>query len=410
MATFPSLSPSAAPITPGAWPVSAITSLNGAESRIRQGSAQIGRRLQLTFTNITEANFLAILAHYQGQRSGFDSFGFSTTTLAADLTPSGHAWLYASRPQVVDERLDVFTVVCEFKSEPRGLVVAVGKAWRTGATTLLAGIAIDSRSVAAGKQWATTPTTLNPGARSSGIGSNGVTWLATSTALTPGARSGTWSPAMLATSLWLDFADSTTLTASGGVISQITDKSGNGRTASQATSSNRPTVGTVNSKSCMVSTSAQYLELQSKISTVRSFAAVVQFTTTTGLQFIAGDSTTYDFHGDNGSNILSTFASSLVTGGSGWANGASTAPLSMVKSASTSVYIFNTTGSVSIKQFSADRQFSDRGIIGSTCEIIAFDSTLAALDREKLEGYLAHKWGFAGSLPTGHPYKSAPPS
>jgi hypothetical protein len=264
--------------------------------------------------------------------------------------------------------------------------------------------------VAAGKQWATTSTTLDPGARSSGIGSNGVTWLATSTALTPGARSGTWSPVLLATSLWLDFADSTALTASGGVILQITDKSGNGRTASQATSSNRPTVGTVNGKSCMVSTSGQYLELQNKISTVQSFVAVVQFTTTTGLQFIVGDSTTFDFHGDNGSKVLSGFASSLVTGGSGWTNGASTAPLSMVKSSSTSVYIFNTTGSVSIKQFSADRQFSDRGIIGNTCEIIAFTSTLADLDREKLEGYLAHKWGFAGSLPTGHPYKSAPPS
>jgi len=412
MAAFPSLAPSAAPITPGAWPVLAFSSLNGAESRIRQGSAQIGRRLQLTFTNVTESNFLAILAHYQGQRSGFDPFGFDTTTLAADLTPSGHAWLYASRPQVVDEHLDVFTVVCEFKSEPRGLVVAAGDRWRTGATTLVAGIAADSRSVAAGKQWATTSTTLNPGARSSGIGSNGARWLTTATALAPGTRVGAWSPAILATSLWLDFADSTTLTASSGVISQITDKSGNGRHASQSASSNRPTVGTVNGKSCMASTSAQYLELQDKISTVRSFVAVVQFTTTTGLQFIVGDSTTFDFHGDNNSNILGTFASSLVTGGSGWTNGASTAPLSMVKSASTSVYIFNTTGSVSIKQFSADRsnQFGNRGIIGNTCEIIAFASTLAALDREKLEGYLAHKWGFAGSLPTGHPYKSAPPS
>jgi hypothetical protein len=412
MATFPSLVPSAAPITPGAWPVSAFSSLNGAEARIRQGSAQIGRRLRLTFTNITEANFLAILAHYQGQRSGFDSFGFDTTTLAADLTPAGHAWLYASRPQVIDEHLDVFTVVCEFKSEPRGLVVAAGDRWRTGATTLVAGIAADSRSVAAGKQWATTSTTLNPGARSSGIGSNGVRWLTTATALAPGARSGSWSPATLTASLWLDFADATTLTTSGGVISQITDKSGNGRHASQAVSSSSPTVGTVNSKSCMVSTSAQYLELQNKISTVRSFVAVVQFTTTTGLQFIVGDSTTFDFHGENNSRVLGGFASSLVTGGSGWTNGASTAPLSMVKSASTSVYIFNTTGSVSIQQFSADRsnQFGNRGIIGNTCEIIAFTSTLADLDREKLEGYLAHKWGFAGSLPTGHPYKSAPPS
>jgi len=192
MATFPSLSPSAAPITPGAWPVSAITSLNGAESRIRQGSAQIGRRLQLTFTNITEANFLAILAHYQGQRSGFDPFGFNTTTLAADLTSSGHAWLYASRPQVVDEHLDVFTVVCEFKSEPRGLVVAMGKMWRTGGTTLAAGIATDSRSVAAGKQWATGSTTLNVGVRFDGVGSSGVSWVTSSTTLKANVITITW--------------------------------------------------------------------------------------------------------------------------------------------------------------------------------------------------------------------------
>jgi hypothetical protein len=225
MATFPSLSPSAAPITPGAWPVSAITSLNGAESRIRQGSAQIGRRLQLTFTNITEANFLAILAHYQGQRSGFDPFGFNTTTLAADLTPSGHAWLYTSRPQAVDEHLDVFTVVCEFKSEPRGLVVAVGKAWRTGATTLVAGIATDSRSVAAGKQWATTSTTLNPGVRNSGVGSNGVRWATDSTVLDTGARDQYFSSVSLL--LHMDGANgSTTFTDSGPLGLTVTGGNG----------------------------------------------------------------------------------------------------------------------------------------------------------------------------------------
>jgi hypothetical protein len=30
-------------------------------------------------------------------------------------------------------------------------------------------------------------------------------------------------------------------------------------------------------------------------------------------------------------------------------------------------------------------------------------------ERQRLEGYAAHKWGLAGSLPGGHPYKSAPP-
>ena len=139
MATFPALTPSEAPIIPGAWPATAHKSLNGAESSIRHGSAEVGRTWRPSFVNITEANYQAILAHYRGQRSGFDSFGFTTTTLAADLTPAGFAWLYASSPQVIDEHADCFTVQCEFRCEPRGLVVAPGKAWRTGATTFTAG-------------------------------------------------------------------------------------------------------------------------------------------------------------------------------------------------------------------------------------------------------------------------------
>jgi len=162
MAAFPTLTPSASQVTPGAWPVATISSLSGTESCIRQGSAQIGRRLQLTFTNVTEANFLAILNHYRGQRSGFDSFGFDTATLAADLTPAGYAWLYASRPQVVDEHADVFTVTCEFKAEPRGLVVAMGKAWRTLATTLTPGARDGGIIYGKPAAWVTPTTTMRP--------------------------------------------------------------------------------------------------------------------------------------------------------------------------------------------------------------------------------------------------------
>ena len=35
---------------------------------------------------------------------------------------------------------------------------------------------------------------------------------------------------------------------------------------------------------------------------------------------------------------------------------------------------------------------------------------LSDADREKAEGYLAHKWGLAGNLPDAHPYKAAPPA
>jgi len=41
-------------------------------------------------------------------------------------------------------------------------------------------------------------------------------------------------------------------------------------------------------------------------------------------------------------------------------------------------------------------------------EFIAAE-TVSDIDRQKLEGYLAHKHGLDGNLPAGHPYKTSPP-
>ena len=47
---------------------------------------------------------------------------------------------------------------------------------------------------------------------------------------------------------------------------------------------------------------------------------------------------------------------------------------------------------------------------GGIAEIIWTDKSLPDFEREKLEGYLAHKWGLEANLPSGHPYKSSPPT
>ena len=43
-------------------------------------------------------------------------------------------------------------------------------------------------------------------------------------------------------------------------------------------------------------------------------------------------------------------------------------------------------------------------------EFLVYNDVVAGVDREIMEGYLAHKWGLASSLPTGHLYKSSAPS
>ena len=126
MADFPALTAAARPLTPGRWGGVTHSAMNGQVSTIRTSSAEIGRRLSLRFPAITEAQFLQIVAHYQGQRSGFEGFSFTTATIPAGDTPSGHQWLYADMPQVLDQHIDVFDVECSFRSEPPGVFVVPG--------------------------------------------------------------------------------------------------------------------------------------------------------------------------------------------------------------------------------------------------------------------------------------------
>lgn len=47
---------------------------------------------------------------------------------------------------------------------------------------------------------------------------------------------------------------------------------------------------------------------------------------------------------------------------------------------------------------------------GKLRTVLTFTSALSQANYEKVEGYLAHLWGLSGSLASGHPYKSAPPT
>lgn len=52
---------------------------------------------------------------------------------------------------------------------------------------------------------------------------------------------------------------------------------------------------------------------------------------------------------------------------------------------------------------------SYRYFYGWAAEVILVKAKLSQANREKMEGYLAHKWGLTGNLSAGHPYKSTPP-
>jgi hypothetical protein len=56
-----------------------------------------------------------------------------------------------------------------------------------------------------------------------------------------------------------------------------------------------------------------------------------------------------------------------------------------------------------------DYSAASRGADAYISEVVIFNTDLGVTQRQQLEGYLAWKWGIAGSLPMAHPYSSAPP-
>jgi hypothetical protein len=48
-------------------------------------------------------------------------------------------------------------------------------------------------------------------------------------------------------------------------------------------------------------------------------------------------------------------------------------------------------------------------MLGFVGEVVYTNTALSTADRERLEGYLAWKWGLVANLPAAHPFKNRPP-
>jgi len=46
---------------------------------------------------------------------------------------------------------------------------------------------------------------------------------------------------------------------------------------------------------------------------------------------------------------------------------------------------------------------------GEVAELVVFNEVLSTTDRQKIESYLAHKWGLSSNIPSSHPFKSTSP-
>lgn len=119
--TFPALIPSARTYSPGNVPESRQITLSGVNTAYRLGSRLVDQRLELSFSNISEADLLSIRTHYLGQDGSYGIFylppsvwsGYTTIPVPA---PSNIAWRYAEPPVITDGSCDLWSVEVRLQS------------------------------------------------------------------------------------------------------------------------------------------------------------------------------------------------------------------------------------------------------------------------------------------------------
>jgi hypothetical protein len=252
-----------------------------------------------------------------------------------------------------------------------------------------------------------------------------------------------WTPAAITTALWLDAADASTITTVSGAVSQWNDKSGNGLNATQGTSGLRPIVATA-SQNFLNGISFDgvddYLGFSSALlGATHSLFVLFKPTIEAAIGSLFGQwqsgqngryvwSVNQDSTGQVASGKLNLFNSTTTQGASinGFAIEVSiTNDATLVSSISTtgdeqwkllkngtqweSATIASVYTGINSSLGSANATASINPYDGVIYEVIHLASYASTDTRQRIEGYLAHKWGLTGSLPAGHPYKTTPP-
>jgi hypothetical protein len=255
-----------------------------------------------------------------------------------------------------------------------------------------------------------------------------------------------WTPADITTALWLDAADSSTLfdavsggstPAADGAVARWEDKSGNARHATQSSSGSRPQRKTslFNSLDSIRFDGSDDILLMDFGGSTSQPVYVFAATRKNGNPADVNGRVFHSSSSNSGeSNVFLPLAalgasSGPIAGNYVWnfgsnvnssaAFGSTHAIYATLASGSGSVIFRNGTSSTTAnpgtnalqRYCSIGGRHHDglRNYNGDISEIIIVSAATATEDRQIIEGYLAHKWGLAGSLPSDHPYKNIPP-
>lgn len=240
------------------------------------------------------------------------------------------------------------------------------------------------------------------------------------------ASSKKFSPNELASlRIWIDSADTSTITASGSPlkVSQVNDKSGYSNHVTQATSSLQPITGQSTQNGLnVINASNNLLSNSYKITAPHTAFVVYRHTSEpqTILSIFFG--TTNSARGIGaGWNTTSNTYNTFIWAGSesqraiAFDSGYVVQSITISSSWSHFVTINGDSGTATgTGSFNIDNNYiainnGGFGLLGNFSESLVFNEELSLINRQKVEGYLAHKWGIASKLPLGHPYRAIAP-
>jgi len=257
-----------------------------------------------------------------------------------------------------------------------------------------------------------------------------------------GTQKVNWDPSLISTALWLDAADATTLfdattggslPAADGNVARWEDKSGNNRHATQDTSGARPArkISLFNGRDSLRFDGSNDLlkcDFGAIIAQPINIFVVTQLngfpSTFNGRVFSSSSSVSSE------ADLFLPLAVTQAPGFFVWnfgtnvdsadAFGSAYSIYNALASGASSVIYRNGTVATSgnpgtnglARYCGIGGRHHDglRNYNGDISEIIAVTANLTTAERQKIEGYLAHKWGLTANLPAGHPYKVNPPA
>ena len=130
-----------------------------------------------------------------------------------------------------------------------------------------------------------------------------------------------------------------------------------------------------------------------------------------GLRYLLGDTVEPDWHTQGDGNIWGhQWGEPKVYNGYTRLNGVPIDGRVTAKPTSLSILTIRTTSNARATSFSNDRNAANRSWKGKLGELLIFNAPLDDDQMQRMEGYLAQKWGLTSSLPTNHPYLTVSPA